>query len=301
MAKKTGPYIGVAGFMTPEEVTDALRWVRRGSDRRLMVGVLMDPRTLAGQANERPARYPKREAVSGIFPNDPRTLNLVHYRTGSDHPDPLSVQLEEITELAGPNLDGIQIIMPRPPVSELRAYAQAHPDMVLVLQISSRTLAQMSSATQFAEIVGQYIPVIDAVLLDPNDGRVMPFNSGMAAECLRAVGEHAVLGIGIKGDFGPDSLHVFDPLIPEFPHLSVDVEEWLRFRMPQDTMCPDAVRRHLQDAFRIFAGEELPGTQLHPDYVHEAPYGFEEHVRWWKQHEHAPDGAARSASCHTRG
>ena len=46
MAKKIGPYVGVTGFMSRNEVTTALSFVPKESTRRLMVGVLMIPFSL---------------------------------------------------------------------------------------------------------------------------------------------------------------------------------------------------------------------------------------------------------------
>lgn len=82
-----GPYIGVTGFMTRVEVRAVLETVPAGSKYRLMVGVLMSSKTLRGEQNKWPGRYPKRETVPKIFVDDPRTFNLVHYAT--DNPDAL--------------------------------------------------------------------------------------------------------------------------------------------------------------------------------------------------------------------
>src|SRR5437868_5866280 len=124
MGKKTGPYVGVTGFMSRPEVVEALAMVPRGSVRRLMVGVLMSSKTLVGQINKWPGRYPKKDAIVDIFIDDPRALNLIHYNT--DNPEALFTQLAEITKLAGPNLDGFQLNIAWPPISQIENWRGTH-------------------------------------------------------------------------------------------------------------------------------------------------------------------------------
>ena len=164
MAKKVGPYVGVTGFMSHFEVSEALAMVPQGSARRLMAGVLMSSKTLAGQQNKWPGRYPRKEAVADIFVDDPRVLNLIHYST--NHPETLSSQLMEITELAGPHCDGFQLNITWPPISEIKAYWEANPEKFLLLQLKCRAITQVKSMERLAELVGAYLPMINAVLID---------------------------------------------------------------------------------------------------------------------------------------
>ncbi len=129
MAKKNGPYIGVTGFMSRAEVGKALAVVPQKSSHRLMVGVLMSSKTLAGEQAGRPGRYPKKEAVADIFVNDPRILNLVHYSTSNT--ETLLGQLMEITDLAGPDLDGFQFNIAWPSILQLEDYRKLNPDKFL--------------------------------------------------------------------------------------------------------------------------------------------------------------------------
>src|SRR3989344_5996331 len=173
--KKTGPYVGVTGFMSRAEVNEALSVVPQDSTHRLMVGVLMSSKTLAGQTNKWPGRYPKKEAVTDIFVDDSRVLNLIHYNT--DEPETLCSQLEEITAFAGPNLDGFQLNIAWPRISQLEDYRATYPDKFIVLQVGSRVMAQVESLDDFAESVGVYLHVIDAVLVDPSGGKGEPLDA----------------------------------------------------------------------------------------------------------------------------
>lgn len=274
MAKKVGPYIGVTGFMSRAEVSEALAMVPQGSTRRLMVGVLMSHKTLAGQQNKWPGRYPKKEVVADIFVDDPRALNLIHYNT--DNPETLLTQLVEITELVGPHLDGFQLNIAWPPISQLEDYGGAYPEKFLLLQVGGKAMAQLESMERFTELIGAYLPVIDAILIDPSGGKGEPLDSVRGAEYLRAVHDYPTLGVGIAGGLGPDTLHLLDPLVREFPELSIDAEGRLRTQQPEDALSLDAMQTYLEDGFPILAGKELPGLKLRR---WSAPYGFEEHVR----------------------
>lgn len=253
MTKKIGSYVGVTGFMSRVEVSEALAMVPPESTHRLMVGVLMSSKTLAGEQNKWPGRYPKKEDVKDILTDDSQALNLVHYST--DRPETLSAQLVEITELAGPHLDGFQLNIAWPPVSQLEEFKKTYPDKFFVLQIGSRAMRQVESMGQFTELIGdEYLPVIDAILIDPSGGKGEALDPVKGSEYLRAVRNYMTLGIGIAGGLGPDTLDLLDSLVPEFPRLSIDAEGRLRAQKPEDALSLDAVRTYLKDAFVILTG-----------------------------------------------
>ncbi|MDP2788760.1 MAG: hypothetical protein Q8O46_01750, partial [bacterium] len=164
MATKTGPYVGVTGFMANAEVELALRCVPSQSSRRLMIGVLMSSKTLAGQPNKWPGRYPNIEGVEDLFVEDERVLNLIHYNT--DHPETLYTQMARVTEIAGPNFDGFQLNIAWPPISKLEDWRETHPDQFILLQVGAKAMTQAGSPGGFAELVDAYVPMVDAILID---------------------------------------------------------------------------------------------------------------------------------------
>src|SRR3989338_7139469 len=232
MAKKLGPYVGVTGFMSRAEVNEALSVVPQDSTHCLMVGVLMSSKTLAGQTNKWPGRYPKKEAVADIFIDDSRALNLVHYNT--DEPETLCSQLEEITAFAGPHLDGFQLNMAWPRIAQLEDYRWANSSKFIVLQVGSRAMAQVESLDDFAESVGAYLAVTDAVLIDPSGGKGEPLDAAKAADYLWSVVTYPI-GLGAAGGLGPRTLQLIDPLVHDFGSiLSIDAEGQLRTPKPED-------------------------------------------------------------------
>ena len=271
MVKKSGPYAGVTGFTSQTQVEVALAIIPKEPARKLMVGVLMSSKTLAGKQNKWPSRYPTREAISDIFVDDPRALNLVHYST--DHPETLFSQLDKITQLAGHSLDGFQLNIPWPPISQLEDWWETHRDQFLLLQIGNGAVAQAKSMEHFAELLGHYVPMVDAILIDSSGGRGEPLDPVKAAEYLKVSSEYTTLGLGVAGGLGPLTLHLLDPLIKEYPELSIDAEGQLRTL--EDRLSLSAMRDYLDDAFPILAGEKRPGLIMRR-YDH--PYGLDGHL-----------------------
>lgn len=248
MPKKTGPYIGVTGFMTRAEVNEALAAVSQETTYRLMVGVLMSSKTLAGQTNKWPGRYPLKEAVADIFVDDPRVLNLIHYNT--DSPNMLFSEVRQIVELAGPHLDGFQFNVKWPAPSQIELIRETFPDLYLVLQIGSGAMEEVKSTGMypmalFQECVGWYLPHIDAILIDPSGGKGELLNTIKGGEYLRAASRFSSLELGIAGGLGPQTGHIVEPLVQEFPGLSVDAEGQLRTPKPEDALNMRAVEDYI--------------------------------------------------------
>jgi hypothetical protein len=250
MAKKTGSYIGVTGFMSQAEVTEALTMVPEGSARRLMVGVLMSSKTLAGQTNKWPGRYPKKEAIADIFVDDPRALNLIHYNT--DNPRQLATEVRKIVELAGPHLDGFQLNITWPDPSQIQMIRDMFPDLHLLLQIGGKAMEQMESMEEFEQALGWYIPEIDSILIDPSGGKGLPLNVEKGAEWLRVARKFPTLGLGIAGGLGHDMLYLIETLIKEFPDMSIDAEGRLRTPQPEDALNLQSTFKYIVEGYLFF-------------------------------------------------
>ena len=101
------PYIGITGFTTSAEVAAVLASFPDAPERLLMCGVLLSNALLSGESSDAPNRCPPTEAIAGIFSDDPRCVNLVHYR-----PQPganLADALARASKVGGPNCHGVQI------------------------------------------------------------------------------------------------------------------------------------------------------------------------------------------------
>jgi len=113
-------YIGITGFMSRQEVQEAQDAIPPGSDRLLMVGVLVSSKTMRGEGNKHPGRYPAIEKVRGIFTGHPQVLNLVHFNT--KEPDFLEEHLRKVAMSSGPFFHGFQLNIAWPAPRMLEGY-----------------------------------------------------------------------------------------------------------------------------------------------------------------------------------
>lgn len=243
------PYIGVTGFMSQAEVSAVLEVVPRGAAHKLMVGVLASWKTVSGRGNKHPGRYPTMADIGGIFVDDPRTINLVHYATDDVHT--LPEQTEELERHIGPHHMGYQFNLCWPEPSIVSKSLRT--DHRVVLQIGKAALAILNRDPQnLAEALDFYDGLITDVLIDPSGGEGKAFDPVVARERLRAIRDrHPRLGLGVAGRLSAKALYMVEPLIRLFPNLSIDAESRLRDPV-DDHLDIAATREYVARAYRFF-------------------------------------------------
>jgi hypothetical protein len=76
--------------------------------------------------------------------------------------------------------------------------------------------------------IGEY-ESIDSILLDKSMGRGLGMDSNALRPFVEIITQKRPnLGIAVAGGLGPDTLHFVEPLIREFPDLSIDAQGKLR-------------------------------------------------------------------------
>lgn len=251
-------YIGVTGFTTATQVAAALNamasmhFAVQRTQRKLMVGVLASARSLRG-APLRPVwqdRYPRPTAIAGIFPDDPRTLNLVHFAPGDEYRASLLPDLDRLTQLAGPRLHGFQLNMAWPRETELGVYREdcGYRRHVIVLQLGAAALgAYDGDAAAVAKRVRGYGALIDAVLVDGSGGRGEPLDVDVTRRYVsEIVSACPALGVGVAGGLDAEGVGRIAALREEFPFLSIDAEGRLRTAQGLDDA---AVQAYLARAY----------------------------------------------------
>lgn len=222
------PYVGITGFMSQDEVRSVLDSMLKDSSRLLMVGVLASQKTLRGEKNKWPNRYPEVGRISEVFVRDRRALNLIHYNTKET--ESLTEQLVEMTKLGGENLEGFQLNLAWPSRDAILAYHKICSGKFIVLQIGGKAFEMINhSPKELAERVSWYRHVVDDVLLDPSGGYGIPFDTSKARTYLEVLmGHNLDLGLGVAGGLSPTTLNLVQPLLSDFPDLSWDAEGKLR-------------------------------------------------------------------------
>lgn len=248
------PYIGVTGFTQEAEVARALVAVPRTPNRRLMVGVLASAKSLRGMPlkPEWQDRYPEETAIRGIFPDDSRTLNLVHYAPGEEYRASFLHDLDRLIEVAGPRLHGFQLNMAWPRETELGVYREDRGYLrhVIVLQLGRAAVDLLDGwPTSVGRRLRQYGALIDGVLLDASGGRGEPLNLQSArAFVSEIVSGCPALGVGIAGGLDAAGVDRIQALLEEFPQLSIDAEGRLRTAHGLDAT---AVHAYLERAYHV--------------------------------------------------
>ena len=245
------PYIGITGFMSSDDALHMLDVVPTHSNRLIMVGVLASLKTMRGIQNKWPNRYPAMDKIARIFPKHPGALNLIHYNTKEK--ETLGEQLVAMTEFGGANMHGFQLNIAWPALDVLAEYKKAYPAKQIVLQVGGHAFEMVNnSPEQLAEQVAEYDEVAEYVLLDPSGGYGKPFNSERAREYLLALREKNLrIGLGVAGGLSPTTLNLVEPLVREFPDLSIDAES--RLRTPEDRLDVNLGRAYIQKASSMFA------------------------------------------------
>lgn len=252
------PYVGVTGFMTPQEVRAALKYAL--PDRGLMVGVLASFKTLMGGTNRYPHQFPRVERITEIFQEHPAAVNLIHYST--DVPEKLlSVQLERLRELGGPHLHGFQLNIAWPPPQEIKYFKNmVWPDARIVLQIPRRAM----EGQDVVVCLRDYVDLVDDVLIDASEGRGEPLNQERTLALVRAVTHGAYpferrcpFNVGVAGGLGLDTLHLLEPIIAEFPDINFDAQWELRDRTTEDLEVTRMVE-YLQGAQHLIKQQRQP-------------------------------------------
>lgn len=237
MANSGLPYVGVTGFTTPDEVHQLLAQLADGYQNRLearplMVGVLVNSRTLTGKNPEKQSpRYPTLDDVKPIFEQaqrqgDKMTLRLVHFNTKT--PQSLGDELKQLAEHCGWQMEGVQLNVCWPDPDQLK---DALKDFRrVVLQIGKEAYQECIYTWKSISLcLNAYKGLITDILIDPSGGRGVLVNLEHMPRTLADIKEkHPNLGIGVAGGLDKKTSKSLAPLFAEFPDLSVDAESRLR-------------------------------------------------------------------------
>ena len=245
------PYIGITGFCSRSEIDAVLASLPAASNRLLMCGVLLSNALLSGDASDAPNRCPAPDTIAGIFPDDPRCLNLVHYR-----PPPgvnLADALARATEVGGPHCHGVQINATRgapwPDPDALAQYRdRCHPTRI-VFQAGREAMESTNhDAISLARRCAEFSGLVTDVLVDASEGLGLPLDAARSADYLEAIRSAAPqLGLVVAGGLHAGNIsELLSPLLPRWSAVSIDAEG--RLRDADDRLNTDAAIAYLRTA-----------------------------------------------------
>ena len=226
------PYIGITDFMKPEEAERMLKFFgecgAEETGRRLMVGVMMSCRTLNNYPTKWTPVFPPKETIKDIFVSHPLAFNTLHY---ADYEGiNLRRNIEFAVSFCGPNIHAIQLDMIWPDPRAILEFRDNHPWIQIVLQANSKAMdAVDNDPLRFLSCLWTYQDAIDYVLLDKSMGQGLGMNPYEHLPFARIMDRYLPeVGIAVAGGLGPDTLDLLDPILQEFPNVSIDAEANLR-------------------------------------------------------------------------
>ena len=227
------PYIGITGFCSRSEIDAVLASVPAEPNRLFMCGVLLSNALLSGEPSDAPNRCPPPDRIAAIFSDDPRCLNLIHYRPrpGADVADALT----RATEVGGPHCHGVQINATRgapwPDPVALAAYRERCRPSRIVFQAGREAMESANhQPDELAHRCAAYSGLVTDVLVDASEGLGLPLDAARSADYLAAIRDAAPeLGLVVAGGLHSGNIsELLSPLLPEWSAVSIDAEGRLR-------------------------------------------------------------------------
>ena len=248
------PYIGITGFTAPEEVAAVIQGLASSPERLLMCGVLLSNALLNGETSDAPGRCPSPGSIAGIFSDDPRCLNLVHYRPRTEAD--LADVLARAMAVGGANCHGVQINATRgtpwPDAVALQEFRDRCQPGRIVLQVGGEAMkAAESLPDEIARRCAPYEGIVTDVLVDASEGMGVPLDAQRTIRYLAAIAEAAPsMGLVVAGGLCADNLDaLLSPLLPQWAGVSIDAEG--RLRDSEDRLDITAATDYLTTALNL--------------------------------------------------
>lgn len=252
------PYISITGIMSIDEARALAGKMQELKDRfgdhhDLFLGLLVSRKTLAGEKNRWPERFPHIDHLSSLVTEAPGVYSLVHWNT--DEPWRLAGPIVGISHMAK-NIHGFQLNMAWPSIESLAIYRVFDPKAKIILQVGVKAMEMLgNSPLRVASVLSEYESFVDYALYDPSGGKGTPFDITEMYRYIDAAyqqGVHESTGIGFAGGLGPDTVEpMCEFLIGRYPGLSIDAEGKLRDE--NDHLDLEKASTYLENAYRMFS------------------------------------------------
>lgn len=227
------PYIGITDFTSFDQVKKMLRVFKKHkpgiSPYVLQVGVMMSYKTLNGIESKWSKAFPPKEDIARIF-DSIETFNCLHY-ADYEHSKGFWLDLSSAISYGGAGIHAVQLDMTWPDPGEVASAVHASRKHIeVILQIGQQAFDETGyDSAELVRRLEDYEEVIHRVLLDKSMGRGRGMDAVGLIPYAWAIQERfPSLGIGAAGGLGPHSLSLVEPLLEEFPHLSIDAQGKLR-------------------------------------------------------------------------
>ena len=195
-----------------------------------------------------------KENIAEIFSSD-QTYNCLHYADYDNKTDFRT--LSQAIFYGGTYIHALQLdmIWPDPGMIASGVHTSRR-HIEVILQIGKNALQEAGNNPRVVvEKVSDYEGVIDRVLLDKSMGKGIGMDAYGLIPFIRAIRKRfPKLGIVAAGGLGPKTTYLAEPLVKEFPDLSIDAQS--KLRPSQNALDPinwDMAENYLIEALELFA------------------------------------------------
>lgn len=255
------PYIGITDFTHFQQVLMMQRTFHeyrpKDSKRMLHVGVMMSYKTLHEIPTKWTKAFPSKETVADIFSSD-ETYNCLHY-ADYGYDQKLWGSLVHAIQWGGTGMRALQLDMVWPdPGQVAHAVHLSRKNIEVILQVGRKAFEEIGDDPRLlVERLRDYRDraTIHRVLLDKSGGEGREMDAEALLPFARAIRENLPeLGLVVAGGLGPETMSLVEPIVREFPDVSIDAQGKLR---PSGSAL-DPIDWHMAGTYLFEALKRLP-------------------------------------------
>lgn len=227
------PYVGITDFTSFEQVQAMLavfnRHKKPGSQRLLHFGVMMSFKTLNDIETKWSKAFPAKEKIAEIFGSD-EVMNCLHY-ADYDHDPNFWKNLTRAISFGGIGIHAIQLDMVWPDAGQIaRALHASRKNIEVILQLNTKALDEIGNSPMLlVRKLHEYEGVATRVLLDKSMGKGLGMDAEALLRFVPLIKKYFPdLGVVVAGGLGPATMHLVEPIVGEFPLVSIDAQGKLR-------------------------------------------------------------------------
>lgn len=233
---KNPPFISITDFTTPQQVEMMLNVLPDDFTHMLGIGVMMSYKTLRGIPSKWNNAFPKNKDVERIFMDLPKVFNVLHYADYND--DSSSEDFVAAIYQGGRWIDAVQYDMIWPSVEDIRSarhdqgISVQHYLAKVIIQVGTNALEEVNNNPK--RVVDRLIAYreakcLDYVLLDKSMGQGKPMDPHTLLPYIYEIKKQfSDVGVIVAGGLGPNTINLVEPIIKEFPDISIDAQSKLR-------------------------------------------------------------------------
>jgi hypothetical protein len=270
------PFYGFSGLNDPAQLMAVLNHTLDKSNRRLMFRANMNSASLRKFHVEDYKNVIDADVLRGLFCSVPEELfdepnyfPVINFT--SDGPNTIDSELLHVDRLVHMPEDkevavlsrlikGFQITEALPDPKNLKWFQERHlwpKPFEMILQLGKLAMKQSDNDPEkLAKLVESYKGVINYVILDTASCKINEFCAKWAKPYIKALTETCPdIGVCVAGRLGPKSMKLVQPLLEEFPDLSVLAETELKDKYVNFTT--DKAILYFNQAVKVIEGRKI--------------------------------------------